>query len=383
MKNFLKNIKQYKERWILSGVFIFLAVFAILLIVLSLKAPDNEKFSETIEALPLPSQENSTSENQIIMLEIGPVSEKITDESAILEWETNIPAETVLYYGNSEQRDNLKMKKFEINKLARQHSYKIENLESGTKYYYYIPARKIHENPMRKITSEFTTKSKNSEDGLTDKIEKEIGTDPGKVSSQLTYSDEEYGFEFKYPENWGTIDVEEISYDFINADEDSLRIEDRSKKSKIANIQKRLSFSNKNNYSIKITGYSDSKPYEVICYEGPCFLLNILDIKKDIEANSNINFGGVKGRFEDVFFKPGGTLVRTYDFILPSYKLQIKVYYKDAWKIENYYLLNSQNPEEELSLEDLVDLNNNDEGILLDNFVKELNLFIQTLKFTN
>lgn len=193
-----------------------------------------------------------------------------------------------------------------------------------------------------------------------------------EVADQQTYHNDKYGFEFTYPKSWGEVNIDEISEDF--ADEEVFNPEDRSKISKISNVQKILSFSNVDSYSIIITEYSTIKPYEAVCYEGSCSLSNIIDFKKDIEASSNIVIGDVKGKLQDGVFKPGNSLVRTYNVILPSYKLEIRAFH-DASN-----LLTSRIPEKKVFLEDLVDLNKI-EGVSLDKFIKELNLFIQTLKF--
>lgn len=199
-----------------------------------------------------------------------------------------------------------------------------------------------------------------------------IQSEEKSEDSWQTYRNEKYGFEFEYPKNWGGVNIDEISDDF--ADEEVFNPEDRSKISKISNVQKILSFSNVNNYSIIITEYSNIKPYEAICYEGSCSLSNIIDFKKDIEASSNIVIGDVKGKLQDGVFKPGNSLVRTYDVILPSYKLEIRAFH-DALN-----LLTSRVPEKKVFLENLVDLNKT-EGVSLDKFIKELNLFVLTLKF--
>lgn len=189
-----------------------------------------------------------------------------------------------------------------------------------------------------------------------------------------TYHDEKYGFEFKYPKSWGDVKVEAVNQNF---EREFFDVEDQAKISKISDVQKIISFSNKQNYpiSITVTEYSDAKPYEAVCYEGHCSLLNIIDLKKDIETNSNAVIGDVKGKMKDEFFNPSYALHRTYIVILPSYKLEIDAFH-DASN-----LIGSKIPEKEVFLEDLVDLNKT-EGVSLDKFIKELNLFIQTFKFT-
>lgn len=193
-----------------------------------------------------------------------------------------------------------------------------------------------------------------------------------EVEGQQTYHNDKYGIEFTYPRSWGEVNIDEISDDFT--DEEIFNPEDRSKISKISNVQKILSFSNADNYSIIISEYSNIKPYEAICNEGACSLSNIIDFKKDIEASSNIVIGGVKGKLQDEVYNPSNSLVRIYDVILPSYKLEIRAFH-DASN-----LLTSRIPEKKVFLEDLIDLNKT-EGVSLDKFIKELNLFVLTLKF--
>jgi len=200
--------------------------------------------------------------------------------------------------------------------------------------------------------------------------QKNQNEEASETDSLQTYRNKKYGFEFKHPKSWGDVNVKDIS---DSIDEESLSPEDRSKISKISNVQENLSFSNKDDYSITITEYSTIKPYEAVCYEGYCSLSNIIDFKKGIEASSNIVIGGVKGEMQDEVFKPGNSLVRTYNVILPSYKLEIRAFH-DASN-----LLDSGIPEEKVYLEDLAKLNKT-EGVSLNKFIKELNIFIQTFK---
>ena len=153
-----------------------------------------------------------------------------------------------------------------------------------------------------------------------------------EIASWQTYRNEEYGFEFIYPNYWGNATTAEqiFSKEDVGDDPTYSAIDLNKVAEKSIDIGFDGKFCNEKdgcNISLYIQEYDINRPLKLDCYEGICNTVNILEEKQRIESKSNILIGGLKGELVDGIFKPGETFTRVYTAVNPKYEISITAWY--------------------------------------------------------
>jgi hypothetical protein len=170
---------------------------------------------------------------------------------------------------------------------------------------------------------------------ITETIPTIIPEKQNAMSNWEIYNNDKYGITFKYPKNWGKINIGERDLNsFSSAYPDyTLDLEDRTSNEikKIIEIK----FSNINNIeteqkmtqtplSFKIFPYSLNNYLIFNCYEGVCNYVDILKEKENIIQKTNITTKNYKGYVHDGYFFPGANFSRIYEFISENNYIEVQ-----------------------------------------------------------
>ncbi len=187
-----------------------------------------------------------------------------------------------------------------------------------------------------------------------------------------TYKNDEYGFEFKYPKDWGEIQAKVESMDDISKEE--LNLEDQDKISQISMPRTILSFSNEEGANIQVLKYVKNKPYDLYCYEGSCSLSNIIQEKKEIENKSDLVVNGIKGRIKNDRLPPGNALIKIYTFILSDFKMEMN-FWVDVGSVDS-------NINKQIGWDDITKINSKINSVSeIQKFITEFNQLVNSIKF--
>jgi len=198
-----------------------------------------------------------------------------------------------------------------------------------------------------------------------------------------TYRNEEYGFEFKYPESWGEVREKEILSIQEISDEES-NLYKGIDLGKVVEKEFHIEFNgDKCNLAVwcdvglKLIRYDDNRYLQLYCYEGQCYTTSILGYKEEIQYKSNTFIGGRDGLINDTYFPPGNNYQRSFNVILPTYKLELEAGYSRPPDFKGSFF-----DEEDKSIEDEIQDNPNSKYITdLESFLHALNVVVSSIKF--
>jgi hypothetical protein len=157
------------------------------------------------------------------------------------------------------------------------------------------------------------------------------------------YKDPAYGFEFKYPPEWGkTIRnvavINDTTIEEFNSPNSDIAMASNDFRSLLKNhIDKRTTVNFENEklcndvwcgLEITVTEYNDRNFIDFSCYEGSCDISNLLDEKKQVSAGNDL-IGNLEGKITNGFFPPAGTDQVFYSVFTPKFRF---------WLESSYYL---------------------------------------------
>lgn len=145
-----------------------------------------------------------------------------------------------------------------------------------------------------------------------------------KESKWLTYKDEKFGFQFKYPESWGLPQVEEVTSDWFLPSKEELQPcldkNDQKNLNQVVKSYRSITFANPQKcpgnwcgVGFSVYPYTPNSRYVFYGYEGFCSLADILSLPK--------------ARLRDSFFKPGRNYQRFYEVVSPKFYLKFEAGY--------------------------------------------------------